>query len=159
MFASSSSPSHFLHPPLFPFNLFPANPTHPSLIRTIAGSGVANSAEIMGCQKTKGSAGLRVFKMCRRANRKLTCQSEKIFLFFPPCGTFFFSFSLEIWPQLWGSGWVCLLWQRRLFQSSTFQKGEKRTENLTCNSKGWGRLKHWQKTIKVKNRTIKIQAD
>lgn len=73
--------------PPFPFNLFPANPTHSSLIRTIAGSGVANSAEIMGCRKTKGLAGLRAL---RCAGEPQTCQSEKIF-YFSPMWNFFFS--------------------------------------------------------------------
>lgn len=73
-------------PPPFPFNLFPANPTHSSLIRTIAGSGAANSAEIMGCWKTKAPL-VRGFKMCCRATCKLAFQSEKSP---PPCGTLFF---------------------------------------------------------------------
>lgn len=58
------------------------------------GSGVANSAEIMGCWKTKAPL-VRGFKMCCRATCKLAFQSEKT----PPhpCGTLFFIF-------LWNDG-------------------------------------------------------
>lgn len=79
--------------PLFfsPFNLFPANPTHSSLIRAVAGSGVDNSAEIMGYgEKTKGWGRAAGLKMCWRATRKLACQSEKLFFFFFPMWNFFF---------------------------------------------------------------------
>lgn len=137
--------------PLFfsPFNLFPANPTHSSLIRAVAGSGVDNSAEIMGYgEKTKGWGRAAGLKMCWRATRKLACQSEKLFFFFfSPCGTFFFFFIFF--------GRTASVMRLRLglfalatstFQSSTFQKLEKNTQKF--DGKAEGGLRRWQETIK-----------
>lgn len=69
---------------------FKTNPTCSALISTIAGSGFANSAEIMGCWKTKGRQ-FKGFKMCWRATRKLAWVKR----IFPPCGTFFLNFLWE----------------------------------------------------------------
>lgn len=115
---SSFSPSYFLHPPFLSASLLQTNPTCSSLISTIAGSGVANSAEIMGCWKTK-ARWFKGFKMCWRATRKLACQSEKNF---SPCRTFFFHFLWKIRPWLLGSGWVCFLWQLQVSRAAHFSK-------------------------------------
>lgn len=102
-----SSPLHLpLSPsPPFPFNLFPANPTHSSLIRTIAGSGAANSAEIMGCWETKAPL-VRGFKMCCTATCKLAFQSEK-----PPPSHMELFFFIFLWNDGLGyeaqAGSVC----------------------------------------------------
>lgn len=120
-----------LSPPL-PLSCFQLIPTRSSLIGPIIGSGVANSAEIIGCWETKGGlevlkGGLGRVRCAWRATRKLVCQSEMNFspyveLFSPPPPPphlliFFGGPGLG----LRGSGWVCFLWQRQVSKCSVFE--------------------------------------
>lgn len=121
--------SHF-HPPS-PLGCLQLIPTRSSLIGPIIGSGVANSAEIIGCWETKGGlevlkGGLGRVRCAWRATRKLVCQSEMNFspyveLFSPPPPPPLLIFFGGPGLGLRGSGWVCFLWQRQVSKCSVFE--------------------------------------